>query len=117
MNREWLNSPAWFPLAGWNACRLENYGAGGIRRRKDHLSDGRVTGADIIAFIEAVCFVPEGRDVGKPLRLHDWQKRELIRIYDNPFGTHRAILSMKRKNAKSTLSGSHPETGIVRGAL
>ena len=41
------------------------------RRRKDHLSDGRVTGADIIAFIEAVCFVPEGRDVGKPLRLHD----------------------------------------------
>jgi phage terminase large subunit-like protein len=66
--------------------------------------DDSVTGADIIAFIEHVCFIPEGRHVGERLRLFDWQKAEIRRIYDNPYGTRRAILSMGRKNAKTTLS-------------
>jgi phage terminase large subunit-like protein len=67
-------------------------------------NDDKVTGADTIAFIEQVCFVPEGRFVGKRLELFEWQKAEICRIYDNPHGTRRAILSMGRKNAKTTLA-------------
>lgn len=57
-----------------------------------------------IAWIEAHCRIPEGRDVGKPVRLREWQKEELRRIYDNPHGTRRAILSFGRKNGKTALS-------------
>lgn len=56
------------------------------------------------AWIESYCKVPEGKDVGKPVRLRAWQKKELIRIYDNPAGTRRAILSFGRKNGKTSLS-------------
>ena len=41
----------------------------------------RVTAADIIAFIEQTCVVPEGRLVGQPLKLMDWQKDLLRLIY------------------------------------
>jgi len=64
----------------------------------------RVTGADVIKFIHQIIFVPEGRFVGRPMRLDPWQQDEIRRIYDNPHGTRRAILSMGRKNAKSTLA-------------
>lgn len=57
-----------------------------------------------IAWIETHCRIPEGRDVGKPVRLREWQKEELRRIYDNPHGTRRAILSFGRKNGKTALS-------------
>ncbi len=56
-----------------------------------------------IRWIETVCYVPEGRDARRPVRLRDWQKRELIRIYDNPHGTRQAILSFPRKNGKTAL--------------
>jgi phage terminase large subunit-like protein len=65
--------------------------------------DDRVTAADVIEFIETTCFVPEGALVGKKLKLLDWQKAEIRKIYDNPVGTRRAIISMPRKNAKTTL--------------
>lgn len=57
-----------------------------------------------IAWIEAHCRIPEGRDVGKPVKLRPWQRKEITRIYDNPHGTRRAILSFGRKNAKTTLA-------------
>jgi phage terminase large subunit-like protein len=57
-----------------------------------------------ISWIQAYCRIPEGRDVGKPVRLREWQKDELRRIYDNPHGTRRAILSFGRKNGKTALS-------------
>jgi len=38
------------------------------------------------------------------VRLRPWQKREIIRIYDNPAGTRRAILSFGRKNGKTALA-------------
>ena len=57
-----------------------------------------------IRWIERYCRVPEGRDVGQSLRLRPFQRRILRRIYDNPHGTRRAIVSMGRKNAKTTLS-------------
>jgi phage terminase large subunit-like protein len=57
-----------------------------------------------IQWIERYCRVPEGKDVGKPVRLREWQKREIRKIYDNPHGTRRAIISFGRKNAKTTLA-------------
>ena len=58
----------------------------------------------IIRWIEEFCRIPEGRDVGKPVKLRAWQKRELQKIYDNPHGTRLALLSFGRKNAKTTMS-------------
>lgn len=57
-----------------------------------------------IAWIEEHCRIPEGRDVGKPVKLRPWQKRDILKIYDNPHGTRRAIISFGRKNAKTTLA-------------
>jgi phage terminase large subunit-like protein len=74
------------------------------RPRKPPPAFGPATAADVIAFIETVCFVPEGKFVGQPLRLQEWQKDISRAIYDNPHRTRRAIVSMGRKNAKTTLS-------------
>ena len=73
-------------------------------RRKRKPADDKVTAADVIEFIETVCFIPEGKLVGRKLELFDWQKDLIRLIYDNPHGTRRAIVSMGRKNAKTTLS-------------
>lgn len=62
-------------------------------------------GESNIRWIETYCRIPEGKFVGKPVRLRAWQKREIKKIYDNPKGTRTAILSFARKNAKTTLSG------------
>lgn len=58
----------------------------------------------VIRFIESQCRIPEGRDVGKPVKLRGWQKDEIRRIYDNPAGTRRAIVSFGRKNGKTALA-------------
>lgn len=58
-----------------------------------------------IAWIENFCRVPEGKDIGKPVRLRPWQKSDLRKIYDNPAGTRTAILSFAKKNGKSSLAG------------
>src|SRR5262249_10050270 len=90
-----------------NLSRSQNLARGRSRplpRRKQDPDDDKVTGADIIAFIEEVCFIPEGKYVGKKFELFEWQKAEIRRIYDNPHGTRRAIISMGRKNAKTTLA-------------
>lgn len=57
-----------------------------------------------IRWIEKHCRIPEGKDVGKPVRLRPFQKKILFKIYDNPYGTRRAIVSVGRKNAKTALS-------------
>ena len=59
--------------------------------------------ARVIRFIEGYLCVPEGKDVGKPMVLADFQKRFLIDVFDNPHGTRRAILSMGRKGGKTAL--------------
>jgi phage terminase large subunit-like protein len=75
------------------------------RSRKPRPPLGPFNAADVIAFIETVCFVPEGKFVGQPLKLQEWQKDILRLIYDNPNSpTRRAIVSMGRKNSKSTLA-------------
>jgi phage terminase large subunit-like protein len=57
-----------------------------------------------IEWIEKYCKVPEGKDVGKPLKLRPWQKRDIIKIYDNPAGTRTAIISFAKKNGKTALA-------------
>lgn len=57
-----------------------------------------------IQWVETYCRVPEGRDVGKSMLLREWQRNEIRKIYDNPKGTRRAILSFGRKNGKTALS-------------
>jgi len=61
------------------------------RARKPVVSD-RVTAADIIAFIEQTCFVPEAKFVGQRLKLAPFQKELIGAIYDNPAGTRRVIM-------------------------
>lgn len=53
-------------------------------------------------WIEMYCCIPEGKLVGKPVRLTDEQKEWIRQIYDKP--TRRFILSMARKNAKTALA-------------
>lgn len=60
-------------------------------------------GERVIAFIERFCLVPEGRLVGQPMVLMEFQKRFIREIYDNSRGTSRAYLSVARKNGKSAL--------------
>ncbi|QKC83951.1 terminase TerL endonuclease subunit [Mesorhizobium sp. NZP2077] len=58
-----------------------------------------------IRWIEDFCRVPEGKDIGKPVRLRPWQKDDLRKIYDNPHGTRLAIISFGKKNGKTSLAG------------
>lgn len=63
---------------------------------------GLTRGERNAAWIEATCFIPEGKLVGKPVRLTKEQREWLSDIYDTP--TRRFILSMGRKNAKTTFT-------------
>ena len=56
-----------------------------------------------IEWIEKHCVIPEGRHVGKPVVLREWQRVEIRKIYDNPAGTRQAIISFPRKNGKTAL--------------
>src|SRR5215203_1359173 len=57
-----------------------------------------------IKWIEDRCRIPEGKFVGQAVILREWQRKEVRKIYDNPAGTRRAIISFGRKNAKTTLA-------------
>lgn len=59
------------------------------------------TGEKVCRFIEAHCIIPEGDHVGKPVVLEDFQIEFILAVYDNPFITDTAILSIARKNAKT----------------
>lgn len=55
-----------------------------------------------IRWITTYCRVPEGRLVGQPVVLREWQKDILREIYGSP--TRRAIVSFGRKNGKTALA-------------
>ena len=57
-----------------------------------------------ILWIHRFCRVPEGKDIGKPVKLRPWQKADLRKIYDNPAGTRTAIISFGKKNGKTSLA-------------
>lgn len=59
-------------------------------------------GARNIKWIESHCRIPDGKLVGKPVRLTTAQKGWIKAIYDTP--TRTFILSMARKNAKTATS-------------
>lgn len=57
----------------------------------------------IITFIERYCKVPDGKLVGKPIKLDDFQKKFIKEVYSENRKTRRAILSIARKNGKTAL--------------
>lgn len=57
----------------------------------------------VIRFIETICRIPEGAQVGRPMKLLPFQKRFIKAIYNNRRGTSKAYLSIGRKNGKSAL--------------
>ena len=61
-------------------------------------------GNRVIQWIETVCIVPEGKFVGQKVKLLKFQKDAIKAIYNNKAGTRRFILSVGRKNAKTSLS-------------
>ncbi|MDI6026731.1 terminase large subunit [Corticibacterium sp. UT-5YL-CI-8] len=65
---------------------------------------GLTRGERNIAWIHRYCRIPEGKDVGKPVRLRSWQQSDILKIYDNPVGTRTAIISFAKKNAKTSLA-------------
>lgn len=54
-----------------------------------------------INWCEKFLLVPEGKEAGQPMRLPDYMKEDFRKIYDNPYGTRRAIITRGRKNAKT----------------
>ena len=73
-------------------------------RKRQTVAKGKARAEKIIEWIENRCRIPEGKDVGKPVKLRPWQRKEIHRIYGNVYGTRRAILSFGRKNGKTTLA-------------
>lgn len=57
----------------------------------------------VIAFIQKYCRVPEGPTVGQRIKLEEFQIKFIRDVYDRDVPVRRAILSMARKNAKTTL--------------
>src|SRR4029077_6511794 len=51
------------------------------------------------------CRIPSGETlrVGNLIKLEEFQKRFILEVYDNPYGTRRAYLSIARKNGKTAL--------------
>lgn len=63
---------------------------------------GELTRAErVMRFAEACLLVPEGKLVGQPLVLAEFQQALLYAIFDNKVPTRRAICSIARKNAKT----------------
>lgn len=54
-------------------------------------------------FSEKHLKIPEGKHVGQPLKLYPFQESFIYSVYDNPYTTRKAILSLARKNGKSAL--------------
>ena len=52
-------------------------------------------------FVELYLKIPEGKLVGQPFKLMDFQEAFIYSVYDNPKGTSRAFDSLARKNGKS----------------
>lgn len=65
---------------------------------------GLTRGGRNIAWIEKHLFVPEGKFVGQPFKMRPFQKDWCRQIYDNPAGTRYAIITIGKKNAKTTFA-------------
>ena len=56
-----------------------------------------------VHLFEAYWKIPEGAQVGQPIKLMKFQRQFILDFSDNPHGTSRAYLSIARKNLKSVL--------------
>ena len=65
---------------------------------------GMSRGTDNIRWIEEWCRIPEGRHIGRQVKLRPWQRRIIRGIYDNKPSTRRAIITFGRKNGKTSLA-------------
>lgn len=72
------------------------------RRSRQNVPGSKTRGERVIDWIEEHCRIPEGKFVGQPVKLRDWQRGIILGIYDSP--TRMALISFGRKNAKTTLS-------------
>jgi phage terminase large subunit-like protein len=70
-------------------------------KRKPKRAEQSKRAERVIEFIETFLRVPDGQDVGKPVRLREWQKKRLRKIYGSP--TRQCIWSMAKKNGKTAL--------------
>lgn len=68
----------------------------------------RTRGEKVVAFVESYCRVPEGDadKIGQLMKLEPFQRKFILEIYDNPYRTHTAYLSIARKNGKTALIAS-----------
>jgi phage terminase large subunit-like protein len=73
---------------------------------KNSSRKARTRGERVAAFIETYCLCPEGDRIGEPIKLLPFQRKFVVDIYDNPYGTHTAYLSLGRKNGKTSLIGA-----------
>jgi len=67
-----------------------------------------------IAWVETHAACSRGA-TGKPVRLREWQKDERGKIYDNPHGTRRTILSFGHKNVRQVCVNQHGRDHRVDG--
>lgn len=72
--------------------------------RAERSPPGRSRAERNIRWIEAHCYVPDGKYVGQPFELREFQKAIIRGIYGQP--TRRAIFSVGRKSAKTTLAAA-----------
>lgn len=76
----------------------------GKRGRAQSRGTTETRGERNIRWIQKHCVVPEGKLIGQPVKLRDWQKSDLLKIYNNPHGTRLAIISFAKKNGKTSLA-------------
>ena len=57
----------------------------------------------VMKFAETYLKVPDGIEVGQPLRLHPFQEAFLYSVFDNEVHTDTAVLSIARRNGKTFL--------------
>ena len=53
---------------------------------KGRLTHKMTRGEKIVAFIEHYCLIPEGAQVGQPIKLMKFQRKFILDVFDNPHG-------------------------------
>jgi phage terminase large subunit-like protein len=69
-----------------------------VRRKK---RERKSLAQDAIDWCEDFLKIPDGRNVGQPMKLPKFIQDDFKAIFDNPAGTRRAIISRGRKNGKT----------------
>ena len=57
----------------------------------------------VCTFVDQYFLIPEGAQVGRPIKRMEFRTQFILSVYDNLHRTKRAYLSIDRKNVKSAL--------------